>query len=536
MSPAVATHALALLLLLPLPCAPAVAVAVRFADVTRAAGLSQPAGKQLKYGGAMLADVDADGWLDILLLSHNSAPADLYFSNAGLNYTRADWHVGGDVHGSTAFRYSAHRRAMSLVVQRGGGWGYHPKPPHLFDVNARKRTIIRASPAIPDAAGARGRSACALSLRRTGSTFRPDLLLSSASMPDGRPHQRALQLTAGNRPAVRAVKGPLAVATGEFVNVVDVDGDGRVEVVSFHDLRIFQVAGDFWLREVTDAVLPKQRQASSSSSSRRADPLQWRGVSAVAELDVDNDGRWDLYVARTTQQNLHWLPRSLRTDDVLLRNAGGRFDDVSVSAGVTPHLDGFSRGVTVGDFDNDGWVDVIVARYKGPDLLLRNRGDGTFAPPVDAGFARGGGTPGDMVTAADLDGDGRLDVVVSEGSWYERAKSWGPQRGRGWYRIMRNTTPKVGNYLLVRVGNSPRRRATSLHAVVTLTFRGEAGVVMARRVGNPGTAVSVSYIETVHFGLGRRARVGTLRVRWTSGEVRTLRDVAANRKYTVGRV
>lgn len=545
-----------LLILLLLPPPPV--YCLTFTDVTQSSGLSQPNGKSLKYGGAVVADVNGDGWEDLLLLHHNSAPAELYLNGrGGLNFKRAPWKQGGDIHGATAFRYSPRRRGLSFLIQRGGGWGKDLQAPYLFNVHARTNEISVANPAIPARAGARGRSACAISLRaasvagnssgsdKSGITIkdespRPDIILTSAYLLNNAAHQRALELHPSGLISVRHTHGSFASERNEFINVVDIDDDGRLEIVTFQALHIYAIndaIGDFALRDVTDIVLPQKRQYEDRyPKGGRSHIFKWLGVVATVELDYDNDGRWDMFLARTTQQNLHWLPPEIITDDVLLRNVGGRFDDVSMSAGITPFLNGYSRGVTAGDFDNDGWVDLIVARYKGPDVFLRNRGGGMFDRPVDAGFRRPWGTPGDMVTAVDLDQDGRLDVVVSEGSWYQKSvpDTWGKEKGPGRYRIMRNTARNIGNYVLVRVRNSPTRRATGLHAVVTLSFQGERRLIMKRRVGNPGTAASVSFVETVHFGVGKRTNIWRLLVRWSNGETQTLWNVAVNRKYVVG--
>src|SRR5262245_5639049 len=70
-------------------------------------------------------------------------------------------------------------------------------------------------------------------------------------------------------------------------------------------------------------------------------------------------------------------------------------------------------GVAAGDYDGDGWVDLYVVRGDiGPNLLFRNRGDGTFA---EVGAAAGLALTGVRSAGplfADLDGDGRLDLVV----------------------------------------------------------------------------------------------------------------------------
>jgi len=93
-------------------------------------------------------------------------------------------------------------------------------------------------------------------------------------------------------------------------------------------------------------------------------------------LDYDNDGRLDLFVANgavTIEEALRGDPSPFRQKNQLFHNAGGgRFRDVSADAGPALALAEVSRGVAVGDVDNDGDVDVLVTNNDGPVRLLLN--------------------------------------------------------------------------------------------------------------------------------------------------------------------
>ena len=70
-------------------------------------------------------------------------------------------------------------------------------------------------------------------------------------------------------------------------------------------------------------------------------------------------------------------------------------------------------GVAAGDYDRDGWIDLYVVRGDiGPNLLFRNRGDGTFEEVGAAAGVALTGTIGSGPTFADYDGDGWLDLIV----------------------------------------------------------------------------------------------------------------------------
>ena len=135
----------------------------------------------------------------------------------------------------------------------------------------------------------------------------------------------------------------------------------------------------------------------------------------VALFDYDNDGRLDIYFTNGALLS-DPLPPKAQPDKrdprfwnrLYHQKADGTFEDVTERAGVRG--EGYSMGVAVGDFDNDGFVDLYVTAYGG-GLLYRNRGDGTFED-----VTRKTGVAGSAWTTSagwfDYDRDGRLDLFV----------------------------------------------------------------------------------------------------------------------------
>lgn len=141
--------------------------------------------------------------------------------------------------------------------------------------------------------------------------------------------------------------------------------------------------------------------------------------SGVAWLDFDNDGWLDLFFANGA--NLREAKRS--PGNALWRNQGnGAFTDVTRTAGVTG-LGLFATGVAVGDYNNDGFLDLYVTGYS-QNQLLRNSGDGTFTDlTAKAGVAGGGWSSSAGFFDYDLDGD--LDLYVARYLDYEpRDNPW----------------------------------------------------------------------------------------------------------------
>ncbi len=128
--------------------------------------------------------------------------------------------------------------------------------------------------------------------------------------------------------------------------------------------------------------------------------------SGVAWIDYDNDGWIDLCFANGADL-AHGKPSP---GNALFRNLGnGRFADVTAKAGIAGNGQ-FSTGITVGDYDNDGFLDIYVTGY-GSNQLFHNNGDGTFSDvTVKAGVAAGAWSS--SAAWLDYDKDGWLDLFV----------------------------------------------------------------------------------------------------------------------------
>ena len=128
----------------------------------------------------------------------------------------------------------------------------------------------------------------------------------------------------------------------------------------------------------------------------------------VAAVDYDNDGWMDLLFSRGS--SLERWREGTSPGPVLYRNRGDfTFEDVTQKAGLT--RGGWGVGVSAGDYDNDGFVDLYLTNL-GPDVLYHNNGDGTFTDVTEKSGIR---APGWSSSAAfgDFDGDGFLDLYVA---------------------------------------------------------------------------------------------------------------------------
>ena len=204
---------------------------------------------------------------------------------------------------------------------------------------------------------------------------------------------------------------------GVGVAIADYDNDGRddVYITALDGDHLFHNEGGGRFRDVTKAAGIQNANFGSSAA--------W--------FDFDRDGKADLVVANYVQWTAkgdlwcsldgstksYCTPESYKGNSVKLYHnlGGGRFEDVTGKAGLGDPTSK-SLGITVFDFDNDGWPDLFIANDTQPNKLYRNNRNGTFKEEgVSAGvaFSEDGVARGAMGTdAADYDHSGRMDLLV----------------------------------------------------------------------------------------------------------------------------
>ena len=224
---------------------------------------------------------------------------------------------------------------------------------------------------------------------------------------------------------------------GHGVAVGDIDNDGHPDLflTRWRRYAVYRNRGDGTFEDITER-------------SGLAGDRGWPTSAVLA--DLDGDGDLDLYVChylewdeihprfcRDERRNkyAYCAPQVLKAlPDHLFRNDGGRFVDVSDESGITAaDKDGRGLGVVAADLDGDGRLDLFVANDQSANFLFRNKGGMKFTDiAATAGVASNadGNFQASMgVAVADVDGDGRVDLAKT--NFFNESTTLYQNRGEG---------------------------------------------------------------------------------------------------------
>ena len=526
--------------------APAAPASLRFANVTKAAGISFTnvnGASPDKYlaetmgSGAALLDFDGDGWVDLLLVDGGSIADPAVAARA---------------------RHRLYRNARGTFIDVTGASGI------------RHRDY--------------GMGACAGDVDNDA---RPDLYITAYGT-------NALYRNAGN-----GAFTDVTIAAGVGLNgwstscaFLDIDLDGDL---------------DLWVVNYLDA--PKDNNRFCGDPQRRirvyCHPLNYKGLPSVlyrndgkgtftdismtagiaafagnglgiAVGDYDDDGRADVFVANDGVPNF-----------LFHNEGGGRFAEVGLLAGVSVARDGKARagmGTEFADYNGDGRLDLVVTNHEfETHSLFRNDGNGIFS---DATVVSGLSAPtlpwvGFGVAFIDADNSGELDLAIVNGHVIDNTALFragsshaqprllfrnaggrrfaevgaqagtgfaGPRVGRtlgagdldndgdvdlvttangGPAEVLWNESAGRGAALIVRLAGA--RNHEAIGGRITVAAGGRTQV---REVKSGSSYLGQNDLRA-HIGLGTEATAEQLRIRWPGGVVETLRGVASGQIITV---
>ncbi|WP_053084495.1 Ig-like domain-containing protein [Catenovulum maritimum] len=251
---------------------------LEFTDISQQIGLVTE--KTFKYGGPSIADVNWDGHIDFILNNHNFVPTQLVTNN-GDNTVRVDRLFPSlqDFHGSAAADYD-NDGDLDIMVALGGANGTSPTSYSLLKNDDGIFTNVSTDVGINTPA--RGRSPRWVDLDLDGDL---DLILVNAKTPNYDGPQQLFYRNKGDGTFEQVRIPGVESATSERVLVTDFNHDGKDDLVMYSPLTLWQNSGSFSFTDVTSAWLP-------------AEAVNLWQAQAIADVDVNNDGLNDLYIAR----------------------------------------------------------------------------------------------------------------------------------------------------------------------------------------------------------------------------------------------
>ena len=450
-----------------------------FTDVAEKAGVAYPC---WAMGGAV-ADYDNDGWPDILVtceeglvLYHNNGNGTFTDVTKQAHLTDPRWTTGA------AFADYDGDGFVDLMVSRYVEFDLKNLPKFGVGATCHYRGI-------PVQCGPRGMKGVGDSLYRNNGDGTFTDVSKSAGVDDASGYYG------------------LGVLWSDF------NDDGRPDLFIADDS-----TPNYLYRNDANGHFTDVSFISGTAVSRDGGEMAGMGVAAC---DFNHTGRFSIYVTDFEDQS-----------NTLYRNDGAMtFTEASYETGVgaatVPYL---GWGVGCVDFDNDGWQDLFIvnghvypqvdslaagAKYKERKLVFLNQGNGTFRDVSNfLGSAIARQDPSRGAAFGDLDNDGRMDVVV--------------ENVDGMPMVLHNEGTSKNHWITFQLAGTKSNRA-AIGARIKLSA-GEISQVDEVRSG--GSYLSQNDLR-VHFGLGSATKVDSVEIRWPSGTVDMLKNLAPDKFYAI---
>jgi hypothetical protein len=293
----------------------------------------------------------------------------------------------------------------------------------------------------------------------------------------------------------------------------DFDGDGLIDIFVAND-----ATPNFLYRNRGDGTFKDIGFTSGAAVNANGGEQACMGVTVG---DYDRDGKFDLFATNFSQEY-----------NVLYRNEGASlFTDVSQAAKVAevsmPYV---GWGTKFFDYDNDGWLDLMVANghvypqvdkanldagYRQRKMLHRNNRNGTFAEVAAAsGEALMEKRASRGAAFGDIDNDGDIDVVVGDLD--------------GSPSLLRNDGGNANHSVIIKlIGEGSNRDGIGARVKVV-----SGDLIQIEEVRSGASYLSQSDLR-LHFGMEKRGRVDFVEIRWPSGKVEKIEGIGINRIVTV---
>ncbi|MBW2578895.1 MAG: S8 family serine peptidase, partial [Deltaproteobacteria bacterium] len=295
----------------------------------------------------------------------------------------------------------------------------------------------------------------------------------------------------------------------------DDDADPDLLLVSIFGMSLYRNNGDGTFSDVAvkSGLTPfkRNKEGCSANSGRNRRP-ECESIASMggAVGDYDNDGHIDVFLTGRRGEDGAAVSTLYRNDGT------GGFTDVTAESGdlAAGDVSGIHWGNAFFDYDNDGDLDLYVTSESLTEIrtnsLFENNGDGTFTQVTDLAFPRDTGPSGAAAAIGDYNNDGALDVYAPSGFL-------GSGKLGAFYE---NLSAQEKHWIVVRLRGSISHR-DAYGARVTVRADGHSQL----------RELHTSPVDPtpLHFGLGSANSVEEIRVRWPSGIIQVLHGAESDR-------
>ncbi len=272
----------------------------------------------------------------------------------------------------------------------------------------------------------------------------------------------------------------------------DVDNDGDLDLYIAHCRQGVDDPGD--PRRINQLFL-NNGDGTFTQDITNASGLRIGAQSWTSDFgDIDNDGDFDCFITN------HDVSSQLLEND-----GSGHFTDISVQAGMFNAVGGLPIQGIFRDFDNDGFVDLLVAGTH--DYLFHNNGNKTFTS-ISGVFD---GNQIESFAVGDLNHDGFQDIYAGYGQIF-------------------NTPGNIPDILWLNAGNTNKYFGLNLRGVQSNRNGVGAKVVLYSELGTQvrevrsGESYGIQNSMQVHFGMGQASSIDSVIIYWPSGTVDVLKQ------------
>ncbi|MEZ0007509.1 hypothetical protein ABH942_002891 [Flavobacterium sp. 28YEA47A] len=331
-----------------------------------------------------------------------------------------------------------------------------------------------------------------------------------------------------NGTAYTAISGPQSIFS-QRSNFVDINNDGHLDAFVCHDVN----PNVYYINDGNGNLVFHQGGMGDYPNG---------GNYGSIFVDYDNDGDQDLFIAKCRGGN-----PAASTDELHRNNGDGTFTNVAAQAGLADPDQSWSSAF--GDFDNDGYMDVLIGSNANgtAQKLMRNNKDGTFTNVTAGSGFDTYNNMGREYIARDFNNDGFIDVygpggiiMINNGDWTFTKSGGAPPNGPiGDLNNDGFLDVQNGNTIYLNTGNDNNWITINLKGIQSnsngIGARVELYGTWGKQIRDVRSGEGFEFANTLntHFGIGTATVIEKVIIKWPSGLVDIIPNPSKNSRLLV---